>query len=58
MEFMPNGDLYTFLGNRNNIITWPQRIRMALDIAEAIRFLHSFAPKIIHRDLKTPNCLV
>ena len=55
MEFMPNGDLFSFLHNRANVIDWPMRIRMALDIAEAMRFLHSFAPKIIHRDLKTPN---
>ena len=41
-----------------NKICWKMRLTMARNIAEAIRFLHSFQPKIIHRDLKTPNCLV
>ena len=58
LEFMPHGDLYTFLNDHKNVITWKMRIRMAKNIAEAIRFLHSFQPKIIHRDLKSPNCLV
>lgn len=58
MEFMPYGNLYEFLHDRNNVITWSTRMKMAKNIAEAVRFLHGFAPKIIHRDLKTPNCLV
>ena len=58
MEFMPYGDLYTYLHDMENVIDWKMRIKMALNIAEAIRFLHSFQPKIIHRDLKSPNCLV
>merc|ERR1711879_722572 len=55
---MPHGDLYTFLRETKNRITWNMRITMAQNIAEAIRFLHSFQPKIIHRDLKSPNCLM
>ena len=58
MEFMPYGDLYSFLGNKNNFINWRMILKMAQNIAEAICFLHSFQPKIIHRDLKSPNCLV
>merc|ERR1712188_31175 len=58
MEYMAYGNLYDFLKDKSNEIDWPRRIRMAHNIADAIRFLHSFAPKIIHRDLKTPNCLI
>ena len=58
MEFLPYGDLYSFLHDRSNQIHWRMRLKMAQNIAEAIRFLHSFQPKIIHRDLKSPNCLV
>jgi serine/threonine protein kinase len=58
MEFMPYGDLYSFLRNRDNQIDWPMRLKMAKNMADAIRFLHGFAPKIIHRDLKSPNCLM
>jgi serine/threonine protein kinase len=58
MEFVKYGDLYSFLHNENNIISWKMKLKIAQNIAEAIRFLHSFQPKIIHRDLKSPNCLV
>jgi small GTP-binding protein len=58
MEFMPYGDLYSFLQDPQNEINWKMRMTMAFNIASAIRFLHSFQPKIIHRDLKSPNCLV
>jgi serine/threonine protein kinase len=33
-------------------------LRFALQIALAMRFLHSIKPAIAHRDLKSPNCLV
>ena len=58
MEFMPFGDLYTFLNDPANIISWKVILKIAHNISEAVRFLHSFRPKIIHRDLKSPNCLV
>jgi len=31
------------------------RIRIALDIAEGMKYLHSLSPPIIHRDLRSPN---
>ena len=59
LEFMPYGDLYTFLKDTDkNKLTWKMRITICSNIAEAVRFLHSFQPKIIHRDLKSPNCLM
>ena len=58
MDFLPHGDLYSFLHNRKNDMPWRMILTIAKNIAEAIRFLHSFQPKIIHRDLKSPNCLV
>ena len=35
-----------------------RRLRMALDIARGMNYLHSCVPPIVHRDLKTPNLLV
>lgn len=35
-----------------------RRLRMALDIARGMNYLHSCVPPIVHRDLKSPNLLV
>jgi serine/threonine protein kinase len=34
------------------------RIRIGLDIAEGMKYLHSLSPPIIHRDLRSPNIFV
>ena len=58
MEFLPFGDVSHFLKDSSIKVTWKMRMRMALDIARGMAYLHAFNPKIIHRDLKTPNTLV
>jgi serine/threonine protein kinase len=35
-----------------------EKIRIALDIAQAMAFAHSRAQPVLHRDLKTTNVLV
>ncbi|KAL4422525.1 hypothetical protein ABPG75_008722 [Micractinium tetrahymenae] len=39
-------------------LTWPLRLRMALDAARGLLYLHRHSPAIIHRDVKSPNLLV
>ncbi|CAL9222012.1 unnamed protein product [Arabidopsis halleri] len=40
-------------------LTWEQRVRIALDVAHGVEYLHSFAPQSsIHRDLKSSNILL
>ena len=34
------------------------RLRIALDIAKGMKYLHSLSPPIIHRDLRSPNIFV
>jgi len=34
------------------------RIKIALDIASAIHYLHSFQPPLVHNDIRSPNIFV
>ncbi|KAG9409052.1 hypothetical protein AC1031_019312 [Aphanomyces cochlioides] len=59
-EYMPRGNVRMLLQNVNaNTITLPwfgsdfNRIRIAANVAEALVYLHSNDPPIIHRDLKS-----
>ena len=52
MEKLDKGSLYKFLHDEKNTITWGLKLRIALNIAEGMAFLHSFEPKILHQDLK------
>ncbi|KAI3468131.1 hypothetical protein Pfo_024794 [Paulownia fortunei] len=57
-EFLPRGSLYKLLHRPNIQIEEKRRIKMALDVAKGMNYLHSSHPIIVHRDLKTPNLLV
>lgn len=67
MEFVDGGDLYSFLhehdeelGSGEEAPRLPSAVilKIALDIAHGMNFLHSATPAFIHRDLKTPNIMV
>lgn len=67
MEFVSGGDLYSFLHKEDKFIAQnrlPPRLdaalvlKIALDVASGIKFLHSATPPFIHRDLKSPNILL
>jgi hypothetical protein len=59
MEVIEGGDLYSYLHNSNTPkLSWTQRVRLALEIARGMKYLHGITPAIIHRDLKSPNILV
>ncbi|CAH0477675.1 unnamed protein product [Peronospora belbahrii] len=58
-EFMAKGDLCCYLERRKGKLNWPSHnVWLAEDIAEALVYLHSLSPKIIHRDLKSKNILL
>ncbi|GLT89922.1 hypothetical protein SLE2022_078820 [Rubroshorea leprosula] len=57
-EFIPRGNLYDILHRPNCQIDEELRIRMALDVARGMNYLHTRMPMIVHRDLKSPNLLV
>ncbi|CAM6104363.1 unnamed protein product [Calypogeia fissa] len=57
-EFLPRGSLYRLIHRPNNQLDDRRRLRMALDVAKGMNYLHSGNPVIVHRDLKSPNLLV
>eukprot|EP01116_Phalansterium_solitarium_P006676 TRINITY_DN1901_c0_g1_i1.p1 TRINITY_DN1901_c0_g1~~TRINITY_DN1901_c0_g1_i1.p1 ORF type:complete len:680 (+),score=273.03 TRINITY_DN1901_c0_g1_i1:364-2403(+) len=58
MELCQLGSLYDILNNEKYEIGWPEVMRFAKEIAQAVHLLHSNEPQILHRDLKTMNFLV
>lgn len=54
MEFMENGDMQ-FLINSNHLFRQSDQIRIAIEILEALQYLHSRG--ISHRDIKPANVM-
>jgi sterile alpha motif and leucine zipper-containing kinase AZK len=57
-EYLPRGSLYRLLHRPNSKVDETRRLKMALDVAKGMNYLHSSHPTIVHRDLKSPNLLV
>eukprot|EP00897_Mesotaenium_endlicherianum_P003675 jgi/Mesen1/3335/ME000191S02471 len=57
-EFLPRGSLFRLIHRKTPGTTWPRKVRMALDIARGVNYLHKISPPIVHRDLKSSNLLV
>ncbi|EOA39774.1 hypothetical protein CARUB_v10008430mg [Capsella rubella] len=62
-EYIPNGDLFKRLHDKSEAIeymmTWEVRLRIAIEIAGALSYMHSAASfPIYHRDIKTTNILL
>ncbi|XP_043690774.1 probable serine/threonine-protein kinase PBL10 isoform X4 [Telopea speciosissima] len=60
-EFMPRGSLENHLFRRGSYfqpLSWNLRMKVALDAAKGLAFLHSAETKVIYRDFKTSNILL
>ncbi|KAK8645085.1 hypothetical protein V6N13_118938 [Hibiscus sabdariffa] len=57
-EYLPRGSLYKLLHRPSPQLDERRRMKMALDVAKGMNYLHTSHPTIVHRDLKTPNLLV
>ncbi|KOM42761.1 hypothetical protein LR48_Vigan05g036500 [Vigna angularis] len=56
-EYLPRGSLYRLIHRpaSGEILDKRKRLRMALDVAKGINYLHCLKPPIVHWDLKSPN---
>eukprot|EP00253_Pinus_taeda_P023786 PITA_23786 len=60
-EFIPNGTLADHLhGDRRSPkgLPWNTRLKISIQTAETLAFLHALDPPILHRDVKTANILL
>ncbi|CAL5437307.1 unnamed protein product [Camellia sinensis] len=57
-EFLPRGSLFKTLHKNNQSFDIRRRLRMALDVARGMNYLHHRNPPIVHRDLKSSNLLL
>jgi Janus kinase 2 len=59
MEFCPKGTLYNIIHEGNfTTMDWSLMLRLLIDSACGMNFLHQHVPAIVHRDLKSLNLLV
>ncbi|VFQ94059.1 unnamed protein product [Cuscuta campestris] len=58
-EFMPKGSLENHLFRKGGqLIPWSTRMRIAVDVARGLAFLHGLDANVIYRDLKASNILL
>ncbi|CAI5505804.1 unnamed protein product, partial [Closterium sp. Naga37s-1] len=59
-EFMEGGALDAWIkGKMGRMLTWRERMRIALNAASALHYLHrEMRPAIVHHDIKPPNILL
>ncbi|KAK1288820.1 Serine/threonine-protein kinase-like protein CCR4 [Acorus calamus] len=60
-EYVANGSLHDhlFRGRAGPLDSWAARMRVALDAARGVEYLHAYAmPPVVHRDIKSSNILL
>lgn len=57
-EYMPRGNLFQLIHDRNVPLPWSMIRKIALDVCKGMSYLHGCTPPLIHRDLKPHNLLV
>uniref|UniRef100_A0A2N9I700 Protein kinase domain-containing protein n=1 Tax=Fagus sylvatica TaxID=28930 RepID=A0A2N9I700_FAGSY len=58
-EFCPNGNLSEWLFGKDKVLTWIQRLEIAIDSARGLWFLHTYPEGcFVHHDIKPTNILL
>lgn len=55
-EYCAGGTVFSLLHQSRLPLPWPQRLRISVDVAKGMNFLHR--RQVVHRDLKSLNLLV
>ena len=59
LEYCCGGTLFDIVHRRRKVeLSWRQRMKILLDVAKAMNYLHTSNPIVIHRDLKSLNVLL
>lgn len=58
MEFMPQLDLHSYLQTLHTREWSAKKLQVALDVVEAVSYIHSLDPVLIHCSLKSRNVLL
>lgn len=58
MEMCEHGSLYDYLHDTSQVVDYRRILNILTSIAEAMAYLHSNDPPILHRDLKSSNILL
>ncbi|KAG1685307.1 hypothetical protein DVH05_008469 [Phytophthora capsici] len=59
LEYMDGGDLRLYLSDPSTPFGWSfRKFDIAIGMIEALVYLHSFVPPLVHRDLKSKNVLL
>lgn len=57
-EFCHGGTCFDLIHNSSFLLSWCQKMKICIDTACGMHYLHAFKPQIIHRDLKSLNLLL
>ncbi|KAF8399276.1 hypothetical protein HHK36_015141 [Tetracentron sinense] len=58
-ELCPNGNLSEWIFGKDKVLSWIQRLEIAIDSARGLWFLHTYPEGcIVHRDVKPTNILI
>jgi tRNA A-37 threonylcarbamoyl transferase component Bud32 len=59
LEYCSGGNLFNLLHRKGLIdLSWRQRLKILMDVARGMNYLHTLPEKVIHRDLKSLNVLL
>jgi serine/threonine protein kinase len=58
LEYCPRGSLWGVLRDPGMKFSFEEKVRVALDTAKGVNYLHHFSTPVIHRDLKSLNILL
>lgn len=59
-EYIENGSLHSWLhGNKNEMLNWKTRLRIAIDVANGLQYVHEHTrPRVVHKDINSGNILL